>query len=83
MLGHRDRRDGSSRRGSGEIQITSVELFVGDGAQPVKRFRTGDHVRIRMTLPGRQAGAEAGRGIRDRSLGRVDRDVTVHRATSA
>ncbi len=48
MLGHRDRRDGSSRRGSGEIQITSVELFVGDGPQAVKRFRTGDHVRIRM-----------------------------------
>ncbi|MGZ4807411.1 MAG: ABC transporter ATP-binding protein [Ilumatobacteraceae bacterium] len=48
MLGHRDRRDGSSRRGSGEIQITSLELYVGDCLQPVKRFRTGDHVRIRM-----------------------------------
>ena len=48
MLGHRERRDGSSRRGSGEIQITSVELFTGDGLQPVKRFRTGDRVRIRM-----------------------------------
>ena len=49
MLGSRDRGDGSSRRGSGEIQITSVELFTGDGLQPVKRFRTGDTVRIRMT----------------------------------
>ena len=49
MLGGRDRGDGSSRRGSGEIQITSVELFIGDGLQPVKRFRTGDDVQIRMT----------------------------------
>ena len=50
MLGNRDRHaDGSIRRGSGEIQITSVELFTGDGLSPVKRFRTGDSVRIRMT----------------------------------
>ena len=49
MLGNRDRHaDGSIRRGSGEIQITSVELFTGDGVTPVKRFRTGDSVRIRM-----------------------------------
>jgi ABC-2 type transport system ATP-binding protein len=48
MLGSRDRSAGSSRRGSGEIQVTSVELFTGDGEHPVKRFRTGDHVRIRM-----------------------------------
>ena len=49
MLGNRDRRPtAASRRGSGEIQITSVELFAGDGLQPVKRFRTGDDVRIRM-----------------------------------
>ncbi len=50
MLGTRGLgADGSMRRGSGEIQITSVELFVGDGLQPVKRFRTGDSIRIRMT----------------------------------
>ncbi len=49
MLGNRDRHaDGSIRRGSGEIQITSVQFFVGDSEQPVKRFRTGDRVRIRM-----------------------------------
>ncbi len=48
MLGSFNRStDGSVRRGSGEIQITSVELIVGDG-QPVKRFRTGDDVTIRM-----------------------------------
>jgi len=49
MLGNRDRySDGSVRRGSGEIQITSVELFAGGGEAPVKRFRTGDNVRIRL-----------------------------------
>ena len=50
MLGNRDRySDGSIRRGSGEIQITDVQLFTGDGLSPVKRFRTGDSVRLRMT----------------------------------
>jgi ABC-type polysaccharide/polyol phosphate transport system ATPase subunit len=48
MLGTRDRSGASSRHGSGEIQITSVELFTGDGLEPVKRFRTGDSVRVRM-----------------------------------
>ena len=50
MLGSRDRHsDGSLRRGSGEVQITSVQIFTGDSETPVKRFRTGDTVRIRMT----------------------------------
>jgi len=49
MLGDRDRNvDGSTRRGSGEIQIEKVEMFVGDGTEPVKRFRTGDDVRLRL-----------------------------------
>lgn len=49
MLGERERgADGSFRRGSGEVQVTSVELLVGDNPDPVKRFRTGDDVRIRM-----------------------------------
>ena len=49
MLGENLRAaDGSIRRGSGEIQIGRVELFVGDGQAPVKRFRTGDDVRIRL-----------------------------------
>jgi hypothetical protein len=49
MLGeHRRASDGSIRRGSGEAQIVSVELFVGDQANPVKRCRTGDNVRVRL-----------------------------------
>ena len=49
MLGDRDRNvDGSTRRGSGEIQIEKVEMFVDDGTEPVKRFRTGDDVRLRL-----------------------------------
>ncbi|MEK7426535.1 MAG: ABC transporter ATP-binding protein [Actinomycetota bacterium] len=50
MLGDLNRGAGGSvRRGSGEIQITGVELFVGDKEVPVKRFRTGDSVRLRLT----------------------------------
>lgn len=49
MLGNINRGgDGSVRRGSGEIQISTVELFVGDSELPVKRFRTGDRVRLRL-----------------------------------
>jgi lipopolysaccharide transport system ATP-binding protein len=49
MLGTRtDRGDGSTRRGSGEIQIERVEMFVGDTPTPVKRFRTGDEVTLRL-----------------------------------
>lgn len=49
MLGENIRgADGSIRRGSGEIRIHTVELMVGDSATPVRRFRTGDDVRIRL-----------------------------------
>jgi ABC-type polysaccharide/polyol phosphate transport system ATPase subunit len=49
MLGDMKRSgDGSIRRGSGEAQITHVELFVGENPSPVKRFRTGDQVRFRL-----------------------------------
>jgi lipopolysaccharide transport system ATP-binding protein len=49
MLGVRtDRGDGSIRRGSGEIQIEHVEMFVGDSTTSVKRFRTGDTVTLRF-----------------------------------
>jgi ABC-2 type transport system ATP-binding protein len=49
MLGDMHRSaDGSVRRGSGEIKITSVEMFVNDADEPVKRFRTGDDVRLRL-----------------------------------
>ena len=49
MLGVRsDRGDGSTRRGSGEIQIEQVEMFIGDSTTSVKRFRTGDTVTLRL-----------------------------------
>ena len=49
MLGIRsDRGDGSTRRGSGEIQIEQAEMFIGDSSSSVKRFRTGDSVTIRL-----------------------------------
>ena len=49
MLGNRNRNvDGSVRRGSGELQITSVELFTGDNPDAVKRFRTSDNIRLRL-----------------------------------
>ena len=47
MLGENLRgADGSIRRGSGEIQVMSVEMHVNGRAEPVKRFRTGDDVRL-------------------------------------
>src|SRR4051794_13840608 len=49
MLGDRNRgEDGSTRRGSGEVQIERIELFVGDSETPVKRFRTNESIRVRM-----------------------------------
>ena len=49
MLGNRNRDvDGRVRRGSGELQITSVELFVDDNSDAVKRFRTSDSIRLRL-----------------------------------
>lgn len=39
---------GSSRRGSGELIINEVEMFVGDASDPVMRFQTGDTVTFRM-----------------------------------
>jgi len=49
MLGHRsENADGSIRRGSGEIQIERVELFVVASETPVKRFRTSESIRLRL-----------------------------------
>ena len=48
MLGDRASGTSATRRGSGEIQVTDVELLVGGGTLPVKRFRTGDDVVVRM-----------------------------------
>ena len=48
MLGGLDRAgDGSTRRGSGEVQIERVEILTADG-RAVKRFHTGDSVTIRL-----------------------------------
>ncbi|MEP7045391.1 MAG: ABC transporter ATP-binding protein [Ilumatobacteraceae bacterium] len=40
---------GSTRRGSGELIVNSVEMFVGDDPNPVNRFQTGDTVRFRLS----------------------------------
>ena len=49
MLGGRDRSDdGSLRRGSGELRVDTVEIISGRTGGPVKRFRTGDDITIRM-----------------------------------
>jgi len=41
-------KEGSLRRGSGEIEIESVELLVGPERAPAKRFRTGNDVVLRL-----------------------------------
>jgi ABC-type polysaccharide/polyol phosphate transport system ATPase subunit len=38
-----------TRRGSGELIINSVEMFVGDSQDPVTRCQTGDTVRFRLS----------------------------------
>jgi ABC-2 type transport system ATP-binding protein len=49
MLGESSRySDGSVRRGSGELQVEKVEIFAAAETNPVKRFRTGDDVVIRL-----------------------------------
>ncbi len=49
MLGSRERSDdGSTRRGSGEIQIHTVEMRSDRVGTDIKRFRTGDDITIRM-----------------------------------
>ena len=50
MLGVRtDLGEGSIRRGSGDVQVTAAEWFVGESTTSVRRFRTGDNVRLRLT----------------------------------
>jgi ABC-2 type transport system ATP-binding protein len=39
---------GSTRRGSGELMINEVEMYIGDDPSPVMRFQTGDDVRFRL-----------------------------------
>jgi homopolymeric O-antigen transport system ATP-binding protein len=50
MLGASPQGDtGSTRRGSGEVVITGVEMFVGHDPDPVARIQTGDTVRFRLS----------------------------------
>ncbi len=50
MLGSAPQSEaGSTRRGSGEVIITGVEMFVGDNPDPLARFQTGDTVRFRLS----------------------------------
>jgi ABC-type polysaccharide/polyol phosphate transport system ATPase subunit len=70
MLGERGvRTDGSTRRGSGEVQINRVEMFVGDGTISAKRFRTGDDVRLRLHYRATKAIARPVFGFEVESLG--------------
>ena len=46
---------GSTRRGSGELIINGVEMFVGDDPHPVTRFQTGDTVRFRLSYEAHKA----------------------------
>ncbi len=70
MLGGRDRGDGMSvRRGSGEIQIERVEMFVGDSEVPVKRFRTSESIRLRLHYSARKSVPKPVFGFRIEHLG--------------
>lgn len=69
MLGQNLRNtDGSVRRGSGEIQVTEVEMFVDDDSAPVKRCRTGDRVRFRLHYQATKAVPQPVVGIAIESL---------------
>lgn len=61
--------DGTSRRGSGEVQITTVEMFVGDDDTPVRRCRTGDRVRLRLGYHADKAVPQPVIGIEIEALG--------------
>ena len=70
MLGDRARSaDGSLRRGSGEIEIERVEMFAGTSEHPVKRFRTGEPVRLRLHYKTNRAVPKPVFGFEIESLG--------------
>ncbi len=49
MLGDRvEGSEGTTRRGSGEVRVTKVELLVNGSPIPVKRFRTNDEIMFRL-----------------------------------
>ena len=61
--------DGSVRRGSGEIQIVKIELFVNGATEAVKRFRTNDDVLIRLHYEARKTVPQPVVGIEIEGLG--------------
>ncbi|MCE9623111.1 MAG: ABC transporter ATP-binding protein [Actinomycetia bacterium] len=61
--------DGSVRRGSGEVKVTRVEMFVNGAAESVKRFRTNDDVVIRLHYEARKTVPQPVVGIEIESLG--------------
>ena len=70
MLGADSRSaDGSVRRGSGEIRITSVEMFTGGNTNPVKRCRTSDSVLLRLHYEASKTIPQPVFGIEIESLG--------------
>ncbi len=70
MLGADSRSaDGSVRRGSGEIQITSVEMFTDGNTNPVKRCRTSDSVLVRLRYEASKTIPQPVFGIEIESLG--------------
>jgi ABC-type polysaccharide/polyol phosphate transport system ATPase subunit len=70
MLGDMRRgSDGSIRRGSGEIQITDVQMFVNGGDQTVRRFRTGDDIVLRLRYRAEKAVPRPVIGIEIEHLG--------------
>jgi ABC-2 type transport system ATP-binding protein len=70
MLGENVRSaDGSIRRGSGDIQIDRVELFVNGGSDAVRRFRTGDDVVFRLHYQAAKAVPRPVIGFEIESLG--------------
>lgn len=61
--------DGSVRRGSGAIRITSVEMFVNDATEAVKRCRTSDKVLLRLHYEADKTVPQPVVGIEIESLG--------------
>jgi ABC-2 type transport system ATP-binding protein len=61
--------DGSIRRGSGEIKITKVEMFVEGSTTPVKRCRTSDSVMLRLHYAADNTIPQPVVGIEIQSLG--------------
>ena len=61
--------DGTMRRGTGEIRITEVEMYVEGGTIPVKRCRTGDLIVLRLYYQAERTIPHPVVGIEIQSLG--------------